>query len=393
MALLVLAVLVVIFLSVYVLRLLTQVTELKRVVRDSQSRYKILTDNVAAAVMLHKTSGSILWCSPYTEVLTGYSLSEISAAHESFLTAHVHEDDLESVQHALAIVAAGEPFQCRYRFYHKSGLCLWLETRTVPVIENDSPSDVALSITLDVTASVHGQLKVEERNRDLNEFTYMVSHDLKAPIVTLRGMLEIVKEQFAHKEISEIAQPTEHMEKAIKRLENLVDGVLELARVSTTDRELSPVDLDVVITEVLDDYSWQIENAAATITVDGVLPWVFGNKTQLYQIFGNLVGNALKYREQSRRTHIVIRAGASTSRRRAIIEVQDNGRGIAPEFRDAIFKPFARAGETAIEGSGVGLAAVKRVLEKIGGSISVNSEVGKGSVFMVDLRRAIDSER
>jgi signal transduction histidine kinase len=270
---------------------------------------------------------------------------------------------------------------------------LWLETRTVPIIENDSPSDVALSITLDVTASVHGQLKVEERNRDLNEFTYMVSHDLKAPIVTLRGMLEIVKEQFAHKEISEIAQPTEHMEKAIKRLENLVDGVLELARVSTTDRELSPVDLDVVISEVLDDYSWQIENAAATITVDGVLPWVFGNKTQLYQIFGNLVGNALKYREQSRRTHIVIRAGASTSRRRAIIEVQDNGRGIAPEFRDAIFKPFARAGETAIEGSGVGLAAVKRVLEKIGGSISVNSEVGKGSVFMVDLRRAIDSER
>jgi len=257
------------------------------------------------------------------------------------------------------------------------------------VIDRDSPLSVALSITLDVTASVHNQLKVEERNRDLNEFTYMVSHDLKAPIVTLRGMLEMVKEEA--KEVERIAEPTEHMSKAIKRLENLVEGVLELARVSTTEREISPVDLNVVISEVLDDYRWQIEQASATVTVAGVLPSVFGNKIQLYQIFGNLIGNALKYRAHSRQPVVVIRASEATSRRRAIIEVRDNGRGIAPEFYESIFKPFARAGETAIEGSGVGLAAVKRVIEKIGGSISVDSVVGEGSVFTVDLRRAIDS--
>jgi len=388
----VLTLLVAAVLSIYAWRLRARVSELQRVAAESQSRYKVLTDNVAAAVILHELNGSVQWCSPYTEVLTGYSLSEIYAARDSFLTAHVHEDDLESVRHALAIVASGEPFQCRYRFYHKSGLCLWLETRTVPVIDGESPSNVALSITLDVTASVHGQLKVEERNRDLNEFTYMVSHDLKAPIVTLRGMLELVKEEVKEKQLSGFAEPTEYMAKAIKRLENLVEGVLELARVSTTERELSPVNLSVVISEVLDDYRWQIDKAAAQVTVDGVLPWVFGNKTQLYQVFGNLVGNALKYREQSRPATVVIKASSSTSRRRAIIEVIDNGRGIAPEFREAIFKPFARAGETAIEGSGVGLAAVKRVLEKIGGSISVDSTVGEGSIFTVDLRRAIDHE-
>ncbi len=391
MALVLLALSVSIILSIYTYRLQARLVQLRRVASESQSRYQILTDNLAAAVILHEPNGLVVWCSPYTEVLTGYAISEIYSSRESFLTSHVHEDDLVSVQQALAIVASGEPFQCRYRFYHKSGLCLWLETRTVPVLDRDSPSDVALSITLDVTASVNAQLKVEERNRDLNEFTYMISHDLKAPIVTLRGMLEIVKEEA--KQVDRIAEPTEHMGKAIKRLENLVEGVLELAKVSTTERELSPVDLNLVISEVIDDYRWQIDQTAATVTVAGVLPWVFGNKTQLYQVFGNIIGNALKYRAQSRQLGVVIRASNATSRRRAIIEVRDNGRGIAPEFCEAIFKPFARAGETAIEGSGVGLAAVKRVLEKIGGSISVDSVSGEGSVFSVNLRRAIDMER
>jgi PAS domain S-box-containing protein len=391
--LLVLALLLGAMASFRIWRLRAQVKQLRRTAAESEERYNVLTDNVAAAVILHEPSGVVLWCSPYTEVLTGYSLSEIYAERDSFLTAHAHEADLESIRNALGIVASGEPFQYRYRFYHKSGLCLWLETRTVPVIDRDSPSDVALSIILDVTASVHGQLKVEERNRDLNEFTYMVSHDLKAPIVTLRGMLEIVQEEAKQKQVREILEPTEHMGKAIKRLEDLVEGVLELARVSTTERELSAVSLKTVMAEVLEDYRWRIDQVAAEVSVEGPLPWVFGNKTQLYQIFANLVGNALKYRAQSRPATVVIRVSDATSRRRAVIEVRDNGRGIAPEFRESIFKPFARAGETAIEGSGVGLAAVKRILEKIGGSITVDSVVGEGSTFTVELRRAIDAEK
>jgi len=251
---------------------------------------------------------------------------------------------------------------------------------------------VALSITLDVTASVNAQLKVEERNRDLNEFTYMVSHDLKAPIVTLRGMLEIVKAECPSERMTALAEPLEHIGKAIHRLDKLVEGVLELARVSTTERELVPVSLGKVAGEVVEDFRWQSEQSGASMTVEGALPWVFGNATQLYQVLGNLLGNALKYRDSARSPRIVIRVDEATSRRRAVVTVSDNGRGIKPEFLESIFTPFARAGETVIEGSGVGLAAVRRIVEKLGGNISVTSVVGEGSCFKIELRRALDAE-
>ncbi len=370
--------------------LLTEIERLKQSEFDHQARYKILTDNVAAAVILHQPDGTVLWCSPYTEVLTGFSVSEIYREKETFLRSYVHEEDREVVDKALAIVATGEPFQCRYRFYHKSGISLWFETRTVPVYDHVASEYVALSIALDVTASVLSQQKIEERNRDLNEFTYMISHDLKAPIVTLRGMVSLLEEESRSEARSTGAEPLEYMSKAIHRLEQLVGGVLELARVSTTERSLEVVDIADVAREVIDDHKLQMQQCGASVVVEGVLPRALGNRTQLYQILSNLVSNAIKYRQPEVPLAIVIGQATSLSRRRVAFFVRDNGRGIAPEYLDHIFKPFNRAGEGLIEGSGVGLACVKRLVEKLSGTIGVESELSKGSVFTVGLRKALE---
>jgi PAS domain S-box-containing protein len=367
---------------------LEQIEQVKQSDLDNQTRYRILTENVAAAVIMHQPDGTILWCSPYTEVLTGFSLVEIYAQRPDFLQQHVHEEDRETFAQALGIVATGEPFQYRYRFYHKSGLALWLETRTVPIFDQVAQEYVALSIALDVTASVYTQQKIEERNRDLSEFTYMISHDLKAPIVTLRGMLELVRDELTKLPTSAAHEPLEFMNKAVNRLEQLVGGVLELAQVSANERTSEPVDLQEVLHEVLDDYRLQIDKIGAQVTHDLNLPWVFGNKTQLYQIFSNLIGNALKYRSLERSLIVSITALPTSSRRRAFITVSDNGRGIADQYRDAIFKPFNRAGEQSAEGSGIGLACVKRLVEKLGGAIRVESALGEGTAFTVELRRA-----
>lgn len=372
--------------------LLERIEQLKQSDFDNQTRYKILTDNVAAAVVMHQPNGSVLWCSPYTEVLTGYSLSEIYADRDDFLQSYVHEDDREVVVHALAIVSTGEPFQYRYRFYHKSGLGLWFETRTVPIFDQLAQEYVALSITLDVTASVNSQQKIEERNRDLSEFTYMISHDLKAPIVTLKGMLEVVHEESRNNESKTLQEPLEFMGKAVHRLEQLVGGVLELAQLSASERAPEPVNLQETVSEVLEDYRLQIDACQAQVTSVAELPWVLGNKTQVYQIFSNLVGNAIKYRSPDRPLVISIRSESPTgARRRSVISVRDNGRGIPEEYRDAIFQPFNRAGEQGGDGSGIGLACVKRIVEKLGGTIRVDSVVGEGSVFTIELRRALSS--
>lgn len=364
------------------------VAQLRQSDTDHRTRYKILTENVAAAVMLHEANGTILWCSPFTEVLTGFPLSEIYRNKETFLKTNIQEEDREIVERSLRIVATGEPFQCRYRFYHKSGMALWLETRTVPILDNTSSEYVAISITIDVTAHVMNQLQVEERNKDLNEFTYMISHDLKAPILTISGMLGILEEEDAIKNNPQLSEPLGYIRKATKRLQDLVSGVLELARISAAERSLEPVRLTDILSEVLDEHRLQIEQSAAKITTVEELPVVLGNKTHLYQVFSNLIGNAIKYKNSDRPLVISIGSDKASSRRKTSIIVTDNGRGISSEKIDTIFKPFNRAGEESIEGTGVGLASVKKLVEKLGGTISVASDVATGTSFTIELRKA-----
>jgi PAS domain S-box-containing protein len=369
----------------------TMVERLKQSHNDHQNRYKILTENVAAAVILHESDGTILWCSPFTEVLTGFPLSEVYRAKETFLKTNVHEEDRETVERSLKIVSTGEPFQCRYRFYHKSGMVLWLETRTVPILDNSSDNYVALSISIDVTAQVMNQMQIEERNRDLNEFTYMISHDLKAPILTISGMLGILEGDEVIQSSSTLAEPLTYIRKATRRLQDLVTGVLELAKISASDRTLEPVALKEVLDEVLEDHRLQIERSAATITTIEELPVVLGNKTQLYQVFSNLIGNAIKYQNIERPLVISVGTDKASSRRRTSITVSDNGRGITPDKLDTIFKPFNRGGEDTIEGTGVGLASVKKLVERLGGSIQVASQIDSGTSFTIELRRAPDA--
>ena len=368
----------------------TLLEHLRQSESDHRTRYKILTENVAAAVILHESNGTVLWCSPFTEVLTGFPLSEIYRNKETFFSSNVQEEDREIVERSLKIVATGEPFQCRYRFYHKSGMTLWFETRTVPILDNSANEYVALSITIDVTAHVMNQMQIEERNRDLNEFTYMISHDLKAPILTISGMLGLLEDEETIKHSPTLAEPLAYIRKATRRLQDLVTGVLELARISAADRSLEPVPLTEVLHEVLDDYRLQIEQSATKVTTIEELPIVLGNKTQLYQVFSNLIGNALKYKNNERPLLISIETERAQSRRKTAIVVKDNGRGISSEKLDTIFKPFNRAGEESIEGTGVGLASVKKLVEKLGGAIRVESEVNEGTAFTIELRRAPD---
>jgi len=364
------------------------VAQLRQSDTDHRTRYKILTENVAAAVMLHESNGTILWCSPFTEVLTGFPLSEIYRSKETFLKTNIQEEDREILERSLKIVATGEPFQCRYRFYHKSGMALWLETRTVPILDNTASDYVALSITIDVTAHVMNQLQVEERNKDLNEFTYMISHDLKAPILTISGMLGILEEEEVIKNSTNLSEPLTYIRKATKRLQDLVAGVLELARISAAERALEPIRLTDVISEVLEEHRLQIEQNSAKVTTVEELPVVLGNKTHLYQVFSNLIGNAIKYKTSDRPLIISLNSDKASSRRKTSIIVSDSGRGISSDKIDTIFKPFNRAGEESIEGSGVGLASVKKLVEKLGGSITVESDVASGTSFTIELRKA-----
>ena len=349
-------------------------------------RYRVLTENLAASVVIRDAEGKIVFCSPYTEVLTGYAVSEIYGATGDFFLNIIQEEDREKYARALKISTLGEAFQFRYRIHHKTGIEMWVETRAVPVVSENGEITSSLSITLDVTAAVRYQKQVEEKNRDLQDFTYMVSHDLKAPIFTIKGMINVLEEDLGAHLSADARETLKHISQAAKRLEQLVASVLEYSRISRQENKAEQVNLSEIIGEISSDYAAQIDQTGAAISVAPALPTITGDRLKIYQIFSNLIGNALKYREPGRPLKITIAHQPSKRPAEVVISVQDNGLGIPADKLDLIFRPFQRAHGNGIEGFGIGLACVKRLLETCGGSISVKSDEGQGSVFTVSLK-------
>ena len=351
-------------------------------------RYHLLTENLAAAVLLRDGDGRIVYCSPYTEVLTGYPTAAILGYEGDFFSSIVHEKDREQYARAMRIALCGEAFQFRYRFYHRSGLEMWAEARCVPIDDSSEDRCPTLSIILDVTGSVLYQKQVEERNRDLSDFTYLITHDLKAPVHTIKGMVGILEEDLRSQLSGDTQEVLGHMSRAVGRLEELIGGVLEYSRITRETVAAEPVETGVVITEVISDLSGLIEDKKARVSVAEGLPAVLGEKMHLYRIFSNLIGNAVKYASPDRPPAVTVQEEESRSPRKCVVSVKDNGRGIPQDKLELIFRPFQRVSPGNIEGTGIGLASVKRLLEKIGGDIEVSSEEGAGSTFLVTLLRA-----
>ena len=351
-------------------------------------RYQVLTENLAAAVVIRDTEGRIMYCSPYTEVLTGFPLTEIYNETEDFLLLRVHPDDRGQYERSMSIPNVGEAFQFRYRFFHRNGLMMWAETRAVPIFDEGGNVVSTLSITLDVTANVRQLQQIEEKNKDLEEFTYMVSHDLKAPIYTIRGMVNILEEDFKANLPKEAQEVIDHATSATKRLESLVASVLQYAKLSSQEVPLVPVDLNVVMADIKNDFEHQITSAEGKLIIETRLPTVLGDRLRLYQIFSNLVGNAYKYRSPNRAPEIKIYRGTGTSDQEFVLLVSDNGLGIPSDKLEIIFRPFQRAHGDNIEGTGIGLAGVRKLLERCNARISVQSTVDQGSVFTIRFLKA-----
>jgi PAS domain S-box-containing protein len=347
-------------------------------------RYEVLTENLAASVVIRDAHGKITYCSPYTEVLTGASLSEIYSASEDFFISNSNEEDRDKFSRALSVSSLGEAFQFRYRFTHKTGIEMWAEMRTVPVFSEENKFLGTLSITLDITGTMRYQQQVEERNKDLQEFSYMISHDLKAPIFTIKGMLGVLKED--HKEIltGETGEIMMHIEKAADRLSALVNAVLEYSKVTTKQTNLESINTRSLLEEVIAEFSSQLKDCGGTISLHDNLPNITGDRLMVYQIFSNLIGNAIKYRHPDRALQIQINSPEDV-RNSAVIKIIDNGSGIAKDKLESIFRPFQRAHTGSVEGSGIGLACVKKLLQKLNGSVNVDSEQSSGSTFTIKL--------
>lgn len=227
--------------------------------------------------------------------------------------------------------------------------------------------------------------QLEAANKELESFAYSVSHDLRAPLRAMEGFANALLEDYADRLDETGRDYARRVVAAAEHMDTLIQDLLSYSRLSRTELKPAAVELDSVLGEVMHQFGPDIQKTGARIRIERPLPAVMGDHATLVNVLSNLFSNAIKFVEPGVKPLINVRAEETDTRVR--LWVEDAGIGIAPEYHDRIFRIFERLqGVEKYPGTGIGLAIVKKGLERMGGQVGVDSAPGRGSKFWIDLR-------
>lgn len=233
--------------------------------------------------------------------------------------------------------------------------------------------------------------RVAERAAEVEVFAYTVSHDLREPLRGIEGLARALAEDYAPRLDATGQHYARHIMAACQRMDMLIEDLLAYSRVNRMELDLEPVALDAVVDEARAQREEELARRGAVLAVDRPLPEVVGHRRMLLEVVANLISNAAKFCAKGRAAHVRVRGERSD--RVARLWVEDDGIGIAPEHQERVFRMFERLhGVEAYEGTGVGLAIVRRGIERMGGQVGVESQLGAGSRFWIELPAPSGSE-
>ena len=222
------------------------------------------------------------------------------------------------------------------------------------------------------------------KNSELERFTYTVSHDLKSPLITINGFLEYVEQDMLLGDQERLRLDSQRIREATNRMHLLLNDLLELSRIGRLANPFETIAFEELVKASMDSVRGQIEAGGVRITIEPNLPAVYGDRQRLVEVLQNLIDNATKFMGAQSDPHIEIGMckvqGASP-----VFYVRDNGIGISPDHYDRIFGLFNKLDPNS-EGTGIGLALVKRIIEVHGGKVWLESELGQGTTFYFTLR-------
>ena len=342
-------------------------------------------------------SGRLLQVNPNWQQVLGYTEDELKGGQAIEL---VHRDDRDAVAQRLELLRQGLPveyFEIRCR--HQDGSYRWIgwtaasfpEEKLVYVFGRDvtrrrAAEDEVSVLNAELTRRISDLTDI---NKELESFCYSISHDLRAPLRSIASFTQVVLNQYNGSLAGEGHDYLRRVESAAKYMDRLLMDLLEYSRLGRAEMKLEAVDLESAFTDVLSSIHDEIQTRKAQVDIRKPLGSVVAHSATVRQILYNLIANALKFVSTEKNPSIRVWTEPQSDSLR--IWVADDGIGIAPQFHKKIFGLFQKLHSQKIyPGTGVGLAMVQKGVERMGGRIGVESDLGKGSRFWFELRAAND---
>jgi PAS domain S-box-containing protein len=410
-----------------IVRDLTREAEAKERVRRSEEWFRTIFESEPECVKILTPEGRLIDMNP-----AGLRMIEVESIGEvrgQSILPFIEEGFREEFSRFTKQVAEGESGVLEFRIQGLQGTPRWMESHAVP-LSDERGERMVLAITRDITERKRTEAELEalvsqrteelnerirevetlnramlnlledfqtanrkletltdklkESNRELEAYAYSVSHDLRGPLRAMQGFSEALLEDYGDVLDDEGRDYAERIASAARRMDGLINDLLQYSRISRRDFHLQPVSLERILDSVIQNLRHSIEEQNARLEVRRPLPEVMGSRSILEQVLTNLISNALKFVKEGERPVVKIWAEEGEGFQR--LNVEDKGIGIPEEHQERIFQVFERLhGMEEYPGTGIGLAIVKKGVERLGGRVWVESAAGGGSRFWIDL--------
>ncbi|HEX2867447.1 MAG TPA: ATP-binding protein [Ignavibacteriales bacterium] len=343
----------------------------------------------AAIVAITDIKGTITYVNRKFCEISKYSSEELVGQNHRIINSGFHPK--EFFRSMYRTIAGGRVWRGQIKNRAKDGSYYWVDTTIVPLTNREGKLSRYLAIRFDITSQkkieeelIKALLDIEQSNSELEQFAYIASHDLQEPLRMIASYSQLLTRRYEGKLDQKADQYITYITEGVQRMQTLIMDLLHYSRTATGKEELKTVDFNIIMTEVLTDLKVAIETSHADIKTSP-LPVLRANHTQIRQLFQNLIGNAIKFRGDIKP---VIEIKAQEESDDWLFSIKDNGIGIEPEYSEKIFMLFQRLNDRdKYPGTGIGLAVCKKIVERHGGRIRMESEPEKGTTFFFTLRK------
>ena len=357
-----------------------EITTRKAVERDlqaSERQFRSLFENAAVSIMIHdRETGAILDANGKAlEAYGAESLEQLQGADLWGTPPYSADEMLAWLQRA----ATEGPQRFEWLSQRLDGKAFWEDVLLNTITLAGSERVISTAVDISIRKAVEADL--QESNRELEQFAYAASHDMRQPLRMISSYLELLEDELADKLDDETRTFLGYARDGAKRMDAMLVSLLDYSRVGRKGEPPGLLESREALQEALTYLELDANQAGADIRLEGEWPTLRASRDELVRLFQNLVGNAIKYREQGCAPEIVVDSHCSGGRWR--VEVRDNGIGIDPAQTEKLFQLFSRLqSRSRFEGSGIGLATCRKIVERLGGQIGVKSAgEGQGTTF------------